>query len=767
MRFKKALFIVLGVCQIATTGCGPFLDGKKSEPQVIEFSNKKLQCLQVLPAQLKKFSVGLASNKEIQESTDCLAISLRYFTERTYGSKEGLYSIEEIRLFFSKYFLKENSVTPDFASELMKIKQALLGGSTQDLSKTEIGKLIELLKVVQEEAISLNPYIKILLNQSEKTTIQQENISVATAQLRKSLQRLLLSTQISNSDYNFSNAKQAIAGFAEFISGGFEFAPYQRYAEWLPLIEALKNMLIGERAQMSGMSQWSQALDTVVDLYEIFLKYKYRIQNLGIKEQSDLREVSQFAQQVFKVLANSPQMQLRSFISTEDIDAFIDQLALQWELPFSTQAAKISYRVVLSKILEANPNGDNRALRGLEQKHLKSLQREFNIWRLQQAFIDTLPISLMDRGGLNQTELLQAYSRFDRLAQLLTLLTSDPFEQQILKTAWKDFGVVLQEPWPLTLTEKWQILVNSRLAEARQSWKSLSFFNGMRSLTRFLFLGYGQNTRTALTEKAYLTKQSLIDWYEDFYSLGVELKAFDPRSGNAGNRSFMEANFFTFYANGDDQLSFLETSHFIGSLFAAGLSSSAQLTQGMIEANCATSQMDPFDKPYFEAACFKQELHRSFARYFGNLPGMVQYVKSLNEAGWEQFYGHIMSIATPEYLPVGADIETAHTRTLVTVLHYIENMFVAFDTDRNQILNLAEVEAASPRFTPFFMQVTGQTNQTILRDGFSYLVFKGHIPSGLQLAGFQLAKLRKLEAQRVEILRLFDSLKEHLNAPAK
>jgi hypothetical protein len=287
----------------------------------------------------------------------------------------------------------------------------------------------------------------------------------------------------------------------------------------------------------------------------------------------------------------------------------------------------------------------------------------------------------------------------------------------------------------------------------------------MRALSRMLMVGYGTNV-DGLMSQAGLSKEGLIQWYDDFKEFFLDIGAFDPRSGNSGNRSFLEANFFTFSGNGDDVMDQSETYEFVSNLFAAGLGTSTALQKALIpEKVCGTKQLDLFGKPFLRQDCFKTELKKRIEVHFANMPGMAAYIKGLDQKHYDEFFDYLLSVgATPDQKP--GLIDTANIRTMVTILHYVENLMALYDADQNSALSLNEVYAASPRFMSFLKTVSTTTNETFLKEGFAYLVFKAGIPTASDLAAFQFSKIVGVgEASRMNILRIFGTLKDQLNKP--
>ncbi|MDG0816181.1 hypothetical protein [Bdellovibrio svalbardensis] len=761
MLFKKTLqFVLVGISALSLTACTDFINGQKTEPEVLNFSNDRLSCLKQLPTHLKDFSIGEAKEKDIRGSFDCARDALLYFKNKTYGSVPNAYTVDEVRNFFAKYFLKENNVSPEFSAELMKIKKALLGGSESYITKDEIVRLVDLLAIVRDEAVQLSPHMKVLLNQAKDKGTNWDQVSAATEQLRFSFQRLLEKTQISGSDYGFEDAKRALSGLGEFLRGSEPFAPYEKAKEWVPLVESVKNILVGRRAQMSKLYQWKEGLDTVIDLYGLALKYRYVIQNLDFGNANDIHQLSQFIGQGLDLIENCQQMKSAGVIPAEDLDQLIEQLTPYFKFSFKLRESSLKkiYRIVLLRMLSPDRKGDSRGFAGLEKAHIAALRREFNIWRMDQSFID---LAKMDEKSqtISQKDLLERYNDFNKSFVIEKGITSNPLEQMALDQSWDDFGQILKSPILVNYNEKGRIIEATNPSSYGVTWKSLTKTNLMRGIARMLMLGYGENTAGKLSD-ARMSKAGLIAWYEEFNEIGLDIKAFDPRSGNSGSRSFLEANFFTFSGNGDQWMDQRETFEFVSLLFSAGLSSSDDIRKGMIA--CEVSQKDIFGYAYLKESCFKKQFRTNFSFYFDNMPWMGKFVKGLNDKDYDEFYNYLKSSAVMPDQKVGL-IETANIRTMVTILHYVESIMITYDLDRNQTLSLDEVYAAAPRFMSFFKTVSPTQYEFIIEEGFAYLVFKGSMPGLGGLTGFQVTKHFVDEATRKDILRLFGTLKEQLN----
>ncbi|WP_413574915.1 hypothetical protein ACLVWU_11760 [Bdellovibrio sp. HCB290] len=762
MSFKSMFSLLLAaVMLISTAGCSDFINGQEAKEEELKFANDKLVCLKTVPSSLQRLTKGEADKSEINDSVDCLRQALLYFQKKTYGAQANAYTVEEMRRFFSKYFLKENVVTPEFALELMKIKKALLGGSSNHLTKDEITRLVEVLAIVRDEAVDLAPHIRLLLLNIEKDAADWQRVSAAVEQLRISLQRLLEKTEVTRSDYSFEDGKKAIKGFKEFVN---EENTNARVSQWMPVVEVVKNVLMGREAQLGTHTQWKSSLNSLIDLYGLFLKYHYVIHNFDTGSQDKVREVSQFLGQALDLLEGSPQINAGGTIPLEDIDSLIETVLnlpqVKSKLNVRPESVEILYRAAILRLLEPGRNGDSRGILGLEKKHIVALRREYNVWRLVQRFIDSQMTGYSKANTpIKKEDLLKSYAEFKSDDAIRMGFTIDPYEQAAFANAWKDYGDLLNSDLMIAYNPEGRVKEFNNNEPMTTDWLGLTRANVMRAMTRALMLAYGNDTSGEL-RLANIQPNGLYTWYEDFKELMFDLKAFDRRTGNTASRSFQEANFFTFSGNGDQFMNQKETYEFISLLFSAGLSSSSSIYNDMQECRTADKAVDPLGFNYLDNSCFETQLRQRFGKYFNNLPEMVNFVAKLKQEEWNEFYKILRLVARVSIDESSGRVEVANIRTMVTITHYLESVMVTYDKDRSQTLALSEVKAASPRFLPFIRANTTVTSETLLNEGFAYLVFYGKEGSAAELAWFQAQKMWMKDATRLNLLRVIKVMKE-------
>jgi hypothetical protein len=757
--------IIAAISIIFLSGCGEYLNEKKKESEVLNFSSDRLLCLKELPLSFGKISIGEGRSEDINSSFDCARDALSYFKNKTFGSLPNGYTPDELRRFFSKYFLKENQVTPEFAAELMKIKQALLGGSEAVITKAEIDQLVDLLGIVKTESVALSPSMKLLL--MKQKTAEWDEISRATSQLISSVLKILGKTEIVKSEYGVEDLKRALSGLSDFLRGpeaksSFDIS-YDKFKGLVPLLDAIKNVLVGKKADFSTASEWRNGIQTFIQAYDLYLKYNFTINKKSLEKGKDTQALSVFIDGLLELLERSPQLQMRGLIPAQEIDAFIDEIVPRLELnpKIKTSTFKKTYRVVVMRMLGRDQDFiekvDFRRFIGFENKHLGSLRHEFKIWKMIQEFVDSTfqqksPKTMLHKDFMVQMRSYFAQSDSDRWKN------ENLLEQEMLKKAQDEFYQLLSSQVPINFNKKGRWIESAHNGNETLTWLTLTKLNLFRGLGRLLLIGYGANSLGSLTH-AELKEAGFSTWYDDFNELGLDLKAFDPRKGNSGPSSFIEANLFTPSANGDTVMDYKETFEYVSLLFSVGLATSEQI-QNDLEV-CKIKKTDVFGYFYQRETCVKKQLRLKFADYFDNLPGMSRYVAKLTDPEFDEFFKYLKAASLVDGQIVGL-LETENIRTMVTVLHYVEALIIAFDRDGNQTLSINEVASAAPRFNLIIKKLNPGRSDMLLHRGLVYLVFVGNIPSATELLGFELKKHFIQEASRKDVLRIFGTLKLEL-----
>lgn len=772
MRFKHQTLFLLMTITMVIHGCGNFLNENKRDDQVIELSDEKFRCLQAWPGLIRDFSAGQAHENQIRPAFQCFQKALAYFRENTRGSMPEAYTGKDFRDFFGRYFLKQTHIPPELANGFLTFKQALFGGTNQFVTKSELLRAEAFLKPLEDHVVLIAPHVRILIGKASGAEVGEEEVDRAIEQLRSSAQGLLKQVELVRSDYSLTEFQTFLGQLGQFSvsqENSKSDDTFEQISKWLPTVLAAQKVFFGERAFLRGLSEWSNAVETVIELYSFGLRYRYFMKDGLFDSPARMKSTLKAGDQLLKLLENSYQMRTFGRIPFYQIDTFIDRI-LEMKMidqPLSAATVKGLYRKIVIGMLDPIRRGDSRGADALEQIHLVSLRRELNVFRLNQIFFDEI-----GTGDVSHQVLRAGLKSFDVKAAARRL-TTDPLEQEALRESWGKVLGLLNQDHPVHFDENGRFRIEVSSPSWRWSWSSRARFNVMHLLTRAFMLGYGNHRNP---NRAVVLESGLIQWYADFKEFGMDVQAFDPRAVNSGARSFREANYFTPHGDGNKQVTFEEMFEYIGLLFSAGLESSNLVRIHLDRVNhqrpsCLAEQKDIFGAALTTEICFKKELRRFFGLGFSNLPGAVHYVQGLTSEEWDDFFDALMASSKSESSPSGM-LDTSDLRTAVTVLHYVEVLFITYDRNADGLLSSDEVNSAAPRFVSFLSEVSGVENTEVLAEAFSDLVFTGKKPDGWSLTARTGKKFfnwafggqNEEMATRLNILKVFGNLRSDLES---
>ncbi|MFZ3231600.1 MAG: hypothetical protein WA160_15435 [Pseudobdellovibrio sp.] len=245
MRFKVFLLAAISTLSFS---CGLKFNEKKEENEVVEVKSAK--CLDQSVKELKLYFKGDATDDQATNSFQCLEEVFSAFRDNIRGQTNGEYTPQEIASFVQMNFIKDASTfSNSFLDELMKFKVALLGGSTDVISKSEITQLVDLLSSMKPELVKLNKYMKIVtLNWNKELQphdeVEKEQMFLQSkAELSKVIQIIMTKLQLTQRSYqidDFLNFIEQVAIFANVPNDSI--SEINKYRE---LIKKTKTLLLG------------------------------------------------------------------------------------------------------------------------------------------------------------------------------------------------------------------------------------------------------------------------------------------------------------------------------------------------------------------------------------------------------------------------------------------------------------------------------------------------------------------------------------------
>lgn len=746
-------------------GCSDFLKGQKKEEEVLKFNNKKFSCLNQASETMRKIFSEESNPEKIEESLSCLEASLSYFKKRTKGTVPEGYSVQDIRAFFGNYLGDRDRVSDEMSVQMMKIKKGLFGGNEQVVMKSELQALIDIIGTIRQEVQNLKLYWNDLLVK-EKSSADRQWLQKGHQALQDSIIRIILKTNLVTSEYSFSDFKSLLKELKIFTNPEIlkNEEELKQFNKSIALVEATKVHLLGDVAELNSSSKWKEAIRMVLELHRMYSLYYYHFKGLDRFSPRAFKTGDEILVSSIRLLDQSWWMQKEGipFVETQKLlKALFDQKLLPTGI--SDEALFEAYQATVRNFLDRDTNQKIVTLKTLAKKHITTLKSEYRGFKAVQNFNDELP----DR--FEYKEMIHRYNQIFSVQVDAFPEIADNF----LKLSWRDWGTHLKQRHPLLYLESGELLLARDSKNSTDwSWKSLTRLNVMKFMNRLMMLSYGTE-RTMDLAKETLNEESMKSFYREYWKLGLELKAFDKRSGNSGKRTFFEADHFLYSSDGNQAVSLQESFELANIIFSSGLGGLTQIQNDIANSGCALSEKDHFDNPWLDENCFKKTLRKNFGGYFKNLTGLKKWVSQLGDKEWDLFYQELVDFSRTSPHTVG-QIETGDLRGIVVILHYVESMYIKIDANEDDRLSVPELVAGSPRFIPFFKdlfklkpkgpflkETQERSIEAFVSNAFACMVITGQLPQ-VKTCGatfFKNAFLTKPFSNRYLILKTLNAFK--------
>lgn len=776
--FSKIFHFTLAL--ILLSSCDKFLrssqtESERSSKKQIEVKVGGLECLNELSEQLKKYTEDNSSEYEIAASFACVDKAIDSFFSLTKPRIKDQYSQEDLTYFLNRYVITGQKIQPELVREAMKFKVLMLGGSDQYLQRAEVPSIHSFLGLLKTEVQNLRGLMGILLFKKSKESyneVSDSDLDLAQNKLLTSVQKLVTNLQIEGSKYELHDFNQLVREIKVFIG---ENAALDSISKWMPIILSLKNLLIGQDANISSNHDWREAINYGFKIYSLALQAVYRLQHVEFKKSQDWLHILNFTDQVVQLLELSPQMQRHGQLLAKDLDITLDELwklnLIHTKIPLTT--IKDAYRRFIIRVLDRNldPLVQNSEVSGIYQKHLAILRMEYNVWRLSQISLFRCFPEAVFNSGMSSADLATCLKQFDVDSEIAKLKDSNLHTAE-LHRSWSAFLDLMTEEPTMMWTSNLKVLLAEKYLEPKTNLMGLSVENAFRSVSRFILRAYGEAAYSALreqdVEKLLLTERNLVLFSEDFYDLGIAIRFLDPRSKNPAARTFKEANFFTLHGDGDSWLTHQELIEELSLLFSGGAVMTSEFMQNAIEAGCSTHEKDILDRDILNEECAYKSFVKNFANITEGMPGLVQRFSNKglveDKKSFMALFKSLLAIARiPERKP--ETLEYAEIRTALTVLQYVESLFVIYDKNQDQQLSQDEVLMALPRFKSFIIKASPEAAD-YLEDVFLFLAYKGRKPTGV--SDILMIKFEKTiglgHINRLELLKVLAELKKDVES---
>lgn len=772
---RNTLLLLLAFLQFS---CSEFLKGKPNKDDTINVSKQSVNCVSEVSEKWETFLQSSANEKEIDKAFECIDQTMNEFQTRVEGKADAnSFTTEEMQKIFDK-FMKGSKITPEATKDLMVLKAAILGGSTEKVTKSEIADLRQYMELIKAETKALMPYVSLFKFKKESSPFSKKMLQDGFGQLNLSLKNLFRASKFSHSEYQFSDLQKLIENLKVLD---------QEQSSLMTTASKVKNLLGGNQALQSE-ADYATFIDNLTEVLRLYSFHLQGYVKFAIEKPELLNDSVAYIESWIGLLENSLQFKRFKTISVETLDPLIAEVSARGILPIDVKIETLLpfYKVLIVRAFDAGVQADVAAFTGLSKAHFIGMRREMAVFKLYLQMLSSIDGS--QKVNFSQA---QEQARLFDIKKATWLNSYDQSLQRSITSAFEELKAEFLSEKPIQYRLNKMVVSQLKQDLLEQSWQDLVRALYVKMLARELMIGWG-TSGSKMMNQAYLTEAQLIQWYSDFKQFGIEVKAFDPRSANSGGVSFKQANLLTYSADGNELMNFAETTQFLSMLTSGGGQMTSEIQRGFEEAKCQLDEKDVFGNYWVDEKCALTNLRQSYRKYFSNLPTLNAYLSQTSEEQFYPFFIQALEVSRVNPQLAGQKLETADLRNLSILLHSVESLFLAFDKDKNWHLSADEVRAAFPRFRHLAQKYAkdrakeqikafnGRLSQTIggngcfseedlMRESFVFMVFNGSMPKSSDLRNVPCFTFRDLikfdgEVGRQKMINTFKILKSVLGS---
>ena len=223
--------------------------------KAIQYTGKGYSCIGEIPQHFEKFIGNELDETQISDFTRCLQRSLTSFMTLTSDRHQSVYRPEDIRRFLQDYFLRKRSISDELLKQFMKIKQALVGGSLDTITRPELVEAINLLEDIRVEAIRLKPHLP-YLNSTLVATQSPRNLGKHLSDAGDALRHTidLFSSKLKNSKkpYMLSDLADFMHEFRNFVDWDKHFSSTHTVEQWIELVKVFKEIALSPKIRIGS-----------------------------------------------------------------------------------------------------------------------------------------------------------------------------------------------------------------------------------------------------------------------------------------------------------------------------------------------------------------------------------------------------------------------------------------------------------------------------------------------------------------------------------
>ncbi len=757
-------FIALSITTLSLfAGCGLATQDAAFKKAPIKVGSPETQCLEKSLDIVAKYFQAKANVEEVEQSWNCFGTSINAFLTQTQGQNTDSYTPNELRTFFELYFLGDLKITDGMLTEIMRLKQILLGGRVDVVSREELNRTFRIINVLKTETIRIQPYIDIIGLNADKKEIQDnpERLELGLAALNIAIGNLVPLFSTASIDYNFSDLEKFMVELKALLLSrkepGDSWKGPDYVIDHIATVVAVKSFLMVPGPANIARTEWNGLLENAGDLFELFLRTHYLLSDRDLLSGPGLEQLTITLNGLFDVVQNAINAKPNKTIAYKQFNDVIDEAIrveiVTWKIPASTLHKMCA--VFIDKVFTPPVDGVRKTQAGLHQAMLGRAREGLFGWLdMQRVWSEVVRKSVEAQPSLRGQGI--------PIETVRKYWAATPSRY---KSAYEDVSKVLARENPVIISDEGTVVFD-RMAPAEYGITQWGFDSLNWKLHFARIVGMGWSADPEANRYTGVTKNEFEAFFNDVRDLAIALRLVEKEDKTIWDSSFDESNMFMLSADGNDRFSFFEGLDFISD----AMSSSQMVTLNFkyMEERCEPKGNDDFGRPKFAADCFRGYFQQNFQEYYRFLPTWTDLAQKLGPTGFVKLQRALETAARSTGYS-DDPVSLGDINKITMVMHYLEAVYSRFDENESGTITVDEAIKAFPLFKELLKKVpaTNGMSDKDLQAVFLYVLHHKREPKTLwdklYFATFwskSPSLWKAIKADRVDLLMILGRLKE-------
>lgn len=769
MYFNRALSLLL---VLAFSGCSLRLN-EEMKPSNVSVNPLQAGCLTKAGDVTERFLNASISDEELNSFWNCLDKAVVSFSQNTSGASGDHFKGAELAGFLSKYFLKGKVIEPAYVREAMTLKQALIGGSNEHLTREELVKIQSLFKTVRGVTLKLRSHMPLRVESYIERKYTAEQFEESIAEFQSGMMEISNALKNTQGSYPFDSLASFLGETKNFLYPGVE-AKNTWVDSAIKLTRALrpaKSIFVAPPRDEIQTADWARIYELAPQYYSLYLRSQFYLRSKSkLTHGAGLVSLERLFSDMVQLMEMAVKNQPAGSIESSEIEEFIDSLQEAGLLSVKPEAAKSAMRFVFARLITGQNSQEYKI-------NAASLSRLRDAFLFGSEGLRAIEAAFRDKHG----------SEFENKSLSPEQMASVPSKTMLAGTAWKNeislaavhavkySAAKIKTVFP---KEEISVVIPEDRSTPTLSITHLAKVHSLYALSRFMFEAYAGHKAEALSEAQVMqAANELFPILEEFGLVSAETKSSVPAR-------LSEASLFLYSSDGDTGINFPEALEF-GSLLASTVHHGTVIHEKIAMA-CGFTPRDQYRKEMaakeakegkklakdpsrddrehalIPAQCYREKFLAQIDENWAYIPGLARFFKTKREKEQLALFTQMETFLRKNRNE--SEFKLGDSFSFVLLPYYVELLFSRFDEDKNGILDNVEADKAYPVFRPFLAKKAEAHGLTSAEDHaaiFSFLLAYQTLPTEMKSTWIwrrYITGSKKFRIDRSHVIQIFQKL---------